>query len=187
MRLARDASSWMHPGETHLARCIYTNASMDASFDSAMFCHNLVSVHYFEMRMWMISRVAHGAQRPQKCCTKKKANIYQKTNSDILLSQNMWVYFGWTLIATNPFVWTFKFRYVLVFLMLHICTLVLQKQCAKTQRQLAFAFTLSKKNTKNKWKYLWMSLESNQTLIIFLLVKNSSSKNILQMIVFSVG
>ena len=29
---------------------------------------------------------------------------------DILLSQNMWVDFGSALIATNPFVWTFKFR-----------------------------------------------------------------------------
>ena len=36
MRLDRDAFSWMHPGETHLARCIYTDASMDASFDSTM-------------------------------------------------------------------------------------------------------------------------------------------------------
>ena len=36
MRLARDASSWMHSGEKHLAGCIYTDASMDASFDSAM-------------------------------------------------------------------------------------------------------------------------------------------------------
>ena len=32
----RNASSWMHPGETHLAGFIYTDAYMDASFDSAM-------------------------------------------------------------------------------------------------------------------------------------------------------
>ena len=51
-------------------------------------------------RMWMNSRVAHGAQRQQKYCTKKKANIYQKTNCDIPLSQNMSVSFG----LTNPFV-----------------------------------------------------------------------------------
>ena len=30
-----DASSWMHPAQTHLAKCIYSGASMYASFYSA--------------------------------------------------------------------------------------------------------------------------------------------------------
>ena len=72
------------------------------------FCQNLVSVYCFEMRMWMSLRVAHGAQRQQKRCTKKKANIYQKTNSEIPLSQNMWVSLR-SLIATHAFVWNFEF------------------------------------------------------------------------------
>ena len=34
--LARDAVSWMHLAETHLAGYVYADASKDAFFDSAM-------------------------------------------------------------------------------------------------------------------------------------------------------
>ena len=70
----------------------------------------------------------------------KNKHIYQKINSNIPLSQDMSASFGSTYLSTNPLVWTFRSPSVLVFLMLHICTLVSQKQCAKTQRFLLSNF-----------------------------------------------
>ena len=129
MRLSRDASSWMHLGVTHLPRCIYTDAYMDASFDSAMYTkkrkpHKTRCKHLRQRN----ANVQFFAPNQRIWRAKVEKNIYQKTKGKISAMVNKRVHV--CFISTMPLVLTPNSLLLFVFLTLHCVYLTLKHNYA---------------------------------------------------------